>query len=269
MPGAIMMCSMFALFVIEMWLTSKIGGHSHGGPTGGQIQHNAPHHHQHREPGRPGTPDSDKTLHIGGDRAYDDEKMPSRFKAAEESRMEQNFLQVSSVAEQPMPAWFVVFYEQYIRQRMEMMELINSDSSRAKAEQDLKGVSHVHVRETFDEEGQTVDPMVLKKMNLNISLLEGGILFHSIFVGITISITSEGFIVLLVAILFHQMFEGIGLGSRIAAVPYPKKSIRPWVLVCAFGLTCPIGQAIGLLSRNSYDPDSAYGLIMVGVFNAM
>jgi zinc transporter ZupT len=194
--------------------------------------------------------------------------MPSRFEAAEESRMEQNFLQVSSVAEQPMPAWFVVFYEQYIRQRMEMMQLINSDSSRAKAEQDLKGVSHVHVRETFDEEGQTVDPMVLKKMNLDISLLEGGILFHSIFVGITISITSEGFIVLLVAILFHQIFEGIGLGSRIAAVPYPK-SIRPCVLVCAFGLTCPIGQAIGLLSRNSYDPDSAYGLIMVGVFNAM
>lgn len=183
--------------------------------------------------------------------------------------MEHNFLQVSSVADQPMPAWFVVFYEQYIRQRTEMMDMINADSSCAKAERDLKGVSHVHVRETFDEEGQTVDPMVFKKMNLNISLLEGGILFHSIFVGITISITTEGFVVLLVAILFHQMFEGIGLGSRIAAVPYPKKSIRPWVLVCAFGLTCPIGQAIGLISRGSYDPDSAYGLIMVGVFNAM
>tara|TARA_R110002060_G_scaffold34119_9_gene44978 strand:+ start:384 stop:881 length:498 start_codon:yes stop_codon:yes gene_type:complete len=34
MPGVIMMASLFALFVIEMVLKSKTGGHSHGGPTG-------------------------------------------------------------------------------------------------------------------------------------------------------------------------------------------------------------------------------------------
>ena len=73
----------------------------------------------------------------------------------------------------------------------------------------------------------------------------------------------------MIAILFHQMFEGLGLGSRIAAVPYPKGRIRPWVLVVAFGTTAPIGQAIGLIARNSYDPGSALGLIIVGVFNAM
>ncbi|EQB45141.1 ZIP Zinc transporter [Colletotrichum gloeosporioides Cg-14] len=106
-------------------------------------------------------------------------------------------------------------------------------------------------------------------MSLNITMLEGGILFHSVFVGMTISITIDGFIILLVAILFHQMFEGLGLGSRIAAVPYPKGSIRPWVLVVAFGTTAPIGQAIGLATRNTYDPDSAFGLIIVGVFNAI
>ncbi|CCF45888.1 hypothetical protein CH063_14818 [Colletotrichum higginsianum] len=31
----------------------------------------------------------------------------------------------------------------------------------------------------------------------------------------------------------------------------------------------PIGQAIGLLTRSSYDPESAFGLIIVGVFNAI
>ena len=41
MPGAIMMMSMFALFVIEMWLTAKTGGHSHGGATG-EIEHPHP-----------------------------------------------------------------------------------------------------------------------------------------------------------------------------------------------------------------------------------
>jgi len=119
------------------------------------------------------------------------------------------------------------------------------------------------------ETGQPVDPLVYKKMSMNITLLEGGILFHSVFVGMTISITVEGFLILLIAILFHQMFEGLGLGSRIAQVPYAKGSIRPWVLVVAFGTTAPIGQAIGLIMRNSYDPSSAFGLIIVGVFNAM
>lgn len=38
MPGVIMMGSLFCLFVIEMWLNSKVGGHSHGGPTGYNIE---------------------------------------------------------------------------------------------------------------------------------------------------------------------------------------------------------------------------------------
>ena len=169
-----------------------------------------------------------------------------------------------------MPAWFVVFYEQYVRQRMQMMNMIKAQSQ-APALAPAKDQTTVTVTEQpfFDEEGQQVDPAVYRKMSLNITLLEGGILFHSVFVGMTISITIDGFIILLVAILFHQMFEGLGLGSRIAAVPYPKGSIRPWVLVVAFGTTAPIGQALGLLTRNTYDPNSAFGLIIVGVFNAM
>lgn len=114
-----------------------------------------------------------------------------------------------------------------------------------------------------------IDEATYRKMSLNITLLEGGILFHSIFVGMTISITTDGFIVLLIAILFHQFFEGLGLGSRIAAVPYPKGTARPWILVVAFGTTAPIGQAIGLITRNSYDPNSAFALILVGAFNAL
>ena len=179
-----------------------------------------------------------------------------------------------------MPPWFVVFYKQYVRQRIELVNMIKAANNQPSSydEAQLK-------RNTIDgdnsaaplvdspyidvETGQPVDPLVYKKLSMNITLLEGGILFHSVFVGMTISITIDGFIILLVAILFHQMFEGLGLGSRIAAVPYKRGSLRPWVLVVAFGTTAPIGQAIGLLARNSYDPNSAFGLIIVGVFNAM
>ncbi|KAF6836661.1 fe(2+) transport protein 3 [Colletotrichum musicola] len=275
LPGAIMMGSMFILFTIEMWINAKVGGHSHGGPTG-DVMHDHGHSHGHNHgavsaPSRPprfgrnsfdAEADSIDFEKKVAQRAYDDEK--SRFPAYQESTYG---APPSALAGSDMPPWFVVFYEQYVRQRMEMMNMIRSTQE--------KQVASVAVEEVkqedpfYDAEGQAVDPAVYRKMSLNITMLEGGILFHSVFVGMTISITIDGFIILLVAILFHQMFEGLGLGSRIAAVPYPKGSIRPWVLVVAFGTTAPIGQAIGLATRNTYDPDSAFGLIIVGVFNAI
>jgi zinc transporter 1/2/3 len=167
-----------------------------------------------------------------------------------------------------MPPWFQAFFARYVRQREELKTAISAVAQTAAAVAlPPPPPPQVMYRESASE--PEIDEATFKKMSMNITLLEGGILFHSIFVGMTISITSDGFIILLVAILFHQFFEGLGLGSRIAAIPYPKRAVRPWVLVCAFGLTCPIGQVIGLLTRNVYDPASAFALIMVGVFNAI
>ncbi|KAH7363500.1 zinc-regulated transporter 2 [Plectosphaerella cucumerina] len=101
-------------------------------------------------------------------------------------------------------------------------------------------------------------------------MLEGGILFHSIFIGMAISVaTGSTFIVFLIAISFHQTFEGLALGSRIAAIQLPSHSARPWLMVLAFGATTPIGQAIGLIVHNMYDPLSQTGLLMVGFMNSI
>lgn len=40
-------------------------------------------------------------------------------------------------------------------------------------------------------------------------------------------------------------------------------------MVLAFGLTTPIGQAIGLFVHRFYDPMSQTGLLMVGFMNAI
>lgn len=265
LPGVIMMMSLFGLFVMEMWLNSKTGGHTHGGPTGNRISmHGTPHHHDHS-----------RHLPISAPARSDDDK----YKGFDFKDDDKAFVREYPVAATPptggqrdmqsqMPPWFIVFYEQYVRQRDEMIGMISRNAP-AVPRYDTSSRAETLNEFTGDDEEAAVDPMVLKKMNMNITLLEGGILFHSIFVGMTISITTEGFIVLLVAIVFHQMFEGLGLGSRIAEVPYKSRSWRPWILVIAFGTTAPIGQAIGLATRNTYDPDSAFGLVLVGVFNAM
>jgi len=109
-----------------------------------------------------------------------------------------------------------------------------------------------------------------KRLMIQCMLLEAGILFHSVFIGMAISVaTGTPFIVFLIAISFHQSFEGLALGSRIAAINFPRSSLKPWLMVLAYGTTTPIGQAIGLLVQSSYDPHSETGLLMVGIMNAI
>ncbi|KAI4862643.1 Zinc/iron permease [Hypoxylon rubiginosum] len=265
LPGVIMMASLFILFTIEMWMNNKMGGHSHGGATGFE-QHAPPPMAPSAGPQRPQRYPGRNSFET--DDVNDEKKMAQQmYEQTQYPYPEGNEL---DLPQSEMPPWFIVFYEQYVRQRLEIINLVRANASaQPQVQSQPKQEIMVTEKSMFDEEGQPIDPMIYKRMSMNITLLEGGILFHSVFVGMTVSITIEGFVILLVAILFHQMFEGLGLGSRIAAVPYPKGSIRPWLLVFAFGTTAPIGQAIGLIARNSYDPNSAFGLIIVGIFNSI
>lgn len=109
-----------------------------------------------------------------------------------------------------------------------------------------------------------------QKALLQCLLLEAGILFHSVFIGMALSVsTGPPFLVLLVAISFHQTFEGLALGSRISALQFPAGSMKPWLMALAYGTTTPIGQAIGLAIHRLYDPESMTGLLTVGTMNAI
>jgi zinc transporter ZupT len=110
-----------------------------------------------------------------------------------------------------------------------------------------------------------------QRLILQCLLLEAGILFHSVFIGMALSVsTGPAFVVLLIAISFHQTFEGLALGSRIAAIPsFSTTSLKPWFMSVLYGITTPIGQAIGLAVHTLYDPASQFGLLMVGIVNAI
>jgi len=111
----------------------------------------------------------------------------------------------------------------------------------------------------------------LRKERLQCVLLELGILFHSIFIGMALSVSvGNEFIILLIAIVFHQTFEGLALGSRISMVKWPEKNkYQPWLMAMAYGMTTPLGQAIGIATHTLYSPDSQIGLIVVGVMNSI
>ena len=98
-----------------------------------------------------------------------------------------------------------------------------------------------------------------RKEILQCVLLELGILFHSVFIGMALSVSiGNEFIILLIAIVFHrkcnpaatflhgsykltihvaETFEGLALGSRIAAIKWPSGKRQPWSMALAYGCT--------------------------------
>ncbi|EJT98237.1 Zinc/iron permease [Dacryopinax primogenitus] len=104
---------------------------------------------------------------------------------------------------------------------------------------------------------------------LGVVVLQAGIMLHSIIIGLTLVVTSgPNFISLLLAIIFHQLFEGLTLGVRLAALPLSRKSIIPYVLALAFAITTPIGIGAGLLGR-SFNPRGLTALLMSGIMSAI
>ncbi|KAK1991344.1 ZIP zinc transporter [Colletotrichum falcatum] len=92
----------------------------------------------------------------------------------------------------------------------------------------------------------------LSPETVTVLVLECGIIFHSILIGITLVVAGDTFfLTLFVVILFHQMFEGIALGTRIAQLgqqaPTEKAAASP---------DTPTAEAKQTTTSSSSSPDS-------------
>lgn len=104
---------------------------------------------------------------------------------------------------------------------------------------------------------------------IGVAILEFGVVVHSVVIGLTLAVTSE-FKTLFVVIIFHQMFEGLGLGTRLSQMPLPSKlSYVPMTAGVFYAFMTPIGMAIGLGVRNTYNPDSATASIVSGILDSI
>ncbi|VDB99924.1 unnamed protein product [Peniophora sp. CBMAI 1063] len=105
---------------------------------------------------------------------------------------------------------------------------------------------------------------------IGIAILEFGVVLHSVLIGLTLAVDPD-FKVLFVVLIFHQTFEGLGLGSRLAFLRLPgshQKSI-PIIAALVYGLCTPIGIAAGLGVRTTYNPGSTTASIVSGVLDAI
>lgn len=103
----------------------------------------------------------------------------------------------------------------------------------------------------------------------SVLVMEAGVLFHSVIIGVTLVVAGDSFYrTLLVVIVFHQFFEGLALGARIAALPtkiFPSKTL----MAASFALITPIGMAIGMGVLNSFNGNDRDTLIALGTLDAL
>ncbi|KAF2967841.1 hypothetical protein GQX73_g5728 [Xylaria multiplex] len=145
---------------------------------------------------------------------------------------------------------------------------------------------------------------------VSVTVLEAGIIFHSLLVGLTLVVAGDSvFITLFVIIVFHQAFEGIALGSRIAtagrmvrhnvdssgadspavnkATPEGSgapsnpgslnegstwKPLSMWqklAMATAFAVVTPIGMAIGIGVLHQFNGNDPSTIIAIGTLDAL
>jgi zinc transporter 1/2/3 len=158
------------------------------------------------------------------------------------------------------------------------------DDKRATPEEAAPRPSHVrgedhlgHQRDHTDNstvdpdwQNQGIIPETYAAQLTAVFILEFGVIFHSIFVGLTLAVAGEEFITLYIVLVFHQTFEGLGLGARLAEVPWPRsKRWTPYFLGLGYAISTPIAIAIGLGVRTTFAPESATTLIVNGIFDSI
>jgi len=99
---------------------------------------------------------------------------------------------------------------------------------------------------------------------------EISVLLHSVLIGFNLGIqNSSTYDALLVAISFHQFFEGFALGQIIldANISSP---VKKWLMVVGYSFTTGIGICIGIAVHESYDDEESPGLnAMIGILDSL
>ncbi|CAH9097674.1 unnamed protein product [Cuscuta europaea] len=129
----------------------------------------------------------------------------------------------------------------------------------------------IHTHATHGHAHGSVEPYSgsdLTRRRVISLVLEIGIIVHSIIIGISLgaSVDVDTIKPLLIALTFHQLFEGMGLGGCIAEAQYAARATI--LMAIFFCFTTPIGIAIGFGISGIYNENSPTALIVEGLLNS-
>ncbi|KAI7872896.1 Zinc/iron permease [Spinellus fusiger] len=100
-------------------------------------------------------------------------------------------------------------------------------------------------------------------------ILELGIVMHSVIIGVTLATTdSDEFITLMIALVFHQFFEGLALGTRINELKY-KGLMKPIAMGSLYILMTPIGIGIGIGIHSSFNSNASTSILAQAILDSL
>lgn len=148
----------------------------------------------------------------------------------------------------------------YVKSRLNKKKISCEENANEEAPKGQSGHSH-----------EAMHAMALNKEHLRsveAYMLEFAVSVHSVFIGMTLGIADDSALnVLLAALVFHQFFEGVALGSRIADAKFDTH-IQEIVLISIFSISAPIGMAIGVITRQTANLNGESFLLVQGIFDS-
>jgi zinc transporter 1/2/3 len=117
------------------------------------------------------------------------------------------------------------------------------------------GHGHAHGAVVSDDAVMTKDGVAVTSLRVTAIIVEGGILLHSIIIGLDLGLQPEdSWAVILTAIALHQFLEGIMLGQVLGDLRNADRLSsrgKIWCMMLSFTLTTAVGIAIGIIVRTS------------------
>ncbi|KAJ8749763.1 hypothetical protein K2173_012314 [Erythroxylum novogranatense] len=115
------------------------------------------------------------------------------------------------------------------------------------------------------------EDLIKLKQRLVSQVLEIGIIFHSVIIGVTMGMSQNQCTIrpLVAALAFHQIFEGMGLGGCIAQAGFGFGTVA--YMCFLFSVTTPMGIVLGMIifSLTGYDDSNPNALIMEGLLGSL
>jgi len=148
----------------------------------------------------------------------------------------------------------------------------NNKSDVEVGEIEIQQSAHAHAHTTGElhsHHDATLEVVNSKEAILKAYMIEVSIAIHSILVGVGLGVLSDytDIQILLVALCFHQLFEGIALGGAVVRSHQSKWFLAS--LIFCFSFSCPVGVAIGAGIANSFNPEETGGLWTQGVLYSL
>ncbi|OIS96771.1 PREDICTED: zinc transporter 1-like [Nicotiana attenuata] len=182
------------------------------------------------------------------------------------------FAMVASIGCLMIDTFATSFYQKRHFHIAKQVNIADEEAARDDIQHSHSHASHVHghahgATYSIGSDQELILPENIRNRIIS-QVLELGILVHSIIIGVSLGASQNTQMIkpLLVALSFHQFFEGMGLGGCISQAKF--KSISTAIMAVLFSLTTPAGIGIGIGISRVYNAHSSLSLVVEGILNS-